>query len=341
VLIAALRDLQWRRRRFVIAIVGTGLVFACTLVLTGLANGFRVEAEHTINSLGIDRFLIPAGAAGPFVGSSPFAPIPGVSDSVPIVYGTTTVPGGGSPENVNAFGLPSRGPGMPAMVDGRAPSNPEEIAVSTTMDRKVGSDLEIGSRRMRIVGLVDDSTVLAGQANVFLTVEGAQQLLFSNQPLISSMGFTGMPAQVPEGFRLVDRNGAIDDLVRPLRGARQAIFLMAGLLWVVAALIVGSVIYVSALERTRDFAVFKAVGVSTPSILAGLTMQAVVVAILAALIGGVLSLALGPLFPMRCDVPNWAFVALPLIAVVIGLLASVAGMRRAVGVDPALAFGGP
>jgi putative ABC transport system permease protein len=30
-----------------------------------------------------------------------------------------------------------------------------------------------------------------------------------------------------------------------------------------------------------------------------------------------------------------------MIAVVIGLLASVAGLRRAVVVDPALAFGGP
>jgi putative ABC transport system permease protein len=38
---AALRDMQWRRRRLVIAIVSTGLVFAMTLVLTGLANGFR------------------------------------------------------------------------------------------------------------------------------------------------------------------------------------------------------------------------------------------------------------------------------------------------------------
>jgi putative ABC transport system permease protein len=36
-----------------------------------------------------------------------------------------------------------------------------------------------------------------------------------------------------------------------------------------------------------------------------------------------------------------AFTALPVIAVVIGLLASIAGLRRAVGVDPALAFGGP
>ncbi len=80
-------------------------------------------------------------------------------------------------------------------------------------------------------------------------------------------------------------------MVRPLRGANQAMSLMAGLLWAVAALIVGSVIYLSALERTRDFAVFKAVGVATRSIMAGLAMQAVAVALLAALLGAGLSLA--------------------------------------------------
>ncbi len=60
-LIAALRDLQWRRRRFAIAVVGTGLVFAMTLVLTGLANGFRVEAQRTVDALGLDAFMIKAG----------------------------------------------------------------------------------------------------------------------------------------------------------------------------------------------------------------------------------------------------------------------------------------
>ena len=45
-LMAALRDMQWRRRRFVIAILSTAIIFAMTLVLTGLANGFRVEAEQ-------------------------------------------------------------------------------------------------------------------------------------------------------------------------------------------------------------------------------------------------------------------------------------------------------
>ena len=100
-------------------------------------------------------------------------------------------------------------------------------------------------------------------------------------------------------------------------------------------------VYLSALERTRDFAVFKAIGVPTRSIMSGLALQAVVVTLFAAVTGLILSKFLAPLFPMIVEVPLIAYLALPVLAVVIGLLASVAGLRRAVRVDPALAFGGP
>ena len=100
---------------------------------------------------------------------------------------------------------------------------------------------------------------------------------------------------------------------------------MAELLWVVAALIVGSMIYVSALERTRDFAVFKAVGVPTRSILAGLILQAVIVAILAAALGAGLSLLLGPLFRCGATFRRRPSSHLPIVAVLIGLLARSPG----------------
>jgi hypothetical protein len=87
-LFAALRDMQWRRRRFFIAIVSTGLVFAMTLVLTGLANGFRVEAERTVDSMGVDAFVIPAGANGPFLGATPFAPVDLAQGAGPIASST-------------------------------------------------------------------------------------------------------------------------------------------------------------------------------------------------------------------------------------------------------------
>jgi len=344
VLIAALRDLQWRRRRFIIAILGTGVVFAMTLVLTGVSNGFRVEARQTVESLGIDTFVMKSGATGPFLGASPFAAeqvgvvakVTGVTDAVGLVYSPTTAKDGTSTRNVNLFGAPA-----PPVAKGQPPSGPGEIAVSSTLGRDVGDDLEVGSKTLRIVGIVDNSTALVNQPNVFVTVAGAQQVAFSGQPLISSIGLRGTPARLPDGYRAVGRDGAVDDLLRPLKPAYQTLTIIAVLLWIVAALIVGSMIYLSALERTRDFAVFKAVGVSTRSVLGGMALQAVLVAIVAAALGAVLSVALAPLFPMRVVVPVSAFLLLPAVAIVIGLLASVAGLRRAVTVDPALAFGGP
>ena len=242
---------------------------------------------------------------------------------------------------MNLFGAPTDGPGMPAMSQGRPPAGPDEVAVSSTLGRKVGDELEIASHKLKVTGVVNNSTVLARQPNLFLTVVGAQRLVYGAQPVISSIGIRGQPDAVLDGFHAVDRQGAIDDMMRPLKVAVQAISIMAVLLWVVAALIVGSIIYMSALERTRDFAVFKAVGVSTAAVLGGLALQAVIVAVVAAIAGALLSLALAPLFPMRVDIPQGAFLLLPAVAVAIGLLASVAGLRRAVTVDPALAFGGP
>jgi putative ABC transport system permease protein len=348
-LIAALRDMQWRKRRFVIAILSTSIIFAMTLVLTGLAHGFRVEAEKTVDVLGVDAFLVKAGASGPFVGATPFAPvdlariaaIPGVVAAAPLAYAGGTATVGDATRNVDIFGAPERGPGMPVMSEGRPPATPDEVAASTRLGRRIGDDVEIASRRLHIVGLVENSTALANLPNVFLTTPGAQQLVYGGQPLVASIGIRGTLGQVPNGYQVIDRAGAIADLLRPLKVAVNSITIVAIMLWIVAALIVGSVIYLSALERLRDFAVFKAIGVPTGSILAGLALQAIVVALCAALVGAGLSGLLGPLFPMQVIVPVQAFIALPVIAVVIGLIASAAGLRRAVSVDPALAFGGP
>ena len=348
-LFTALRDMQWRRWRFVIAIAVTGLVFAMTLVLTGLANGFRVEDERTVDSIGVDMFLIKSGATGPFLGSTPFpasvlhvvAGAPGVVAAAPLLYKGATFKTAGSTRDAAVFGAPAGGPGMPAMSQGRAPSNSDEIAVSSTIGRPVGDELEIGSRKLAIVGIVNNSTALAKTPNLFLTIEGIQQLAYGGQPLVGSIGIRGTLSQIPDGYRVVNRSVAVDDLMRPTKIAVEAIRIVAILLWIVAALIVGAVVYLSALERMRDFAVFKAIGVATRSVLAGLVLQAIVVAVLAAAFGAALSRLLAPLFPMNVIEPTSAYPLLAVIAVLVGLLASATAVQRAATVDPAHAFGGP
>ena len=346
---AALRDMQWRRRRLVIAIISTGLVFAMTLALTGLANGFRLDAKRTVDSLGVDAFVVKAGAAGPFLASTPFAQVdvarvagePGVVAAGPLAIVATAVKEGTSVRNVIAFGAPEHGPGMPRVYEGRAPSTPGEAAVSNALGRHAGDDLQVGAHTLRIVGIMPNSVCPGNTPNIFLTTEGLQQLAYNGQPLITSIGIVGTPRQIPIGYQTFDRAAGVNDLMGSLKTAMDGITIMAVFLWIVAALIVGSVVYLSALERVRDFAVFKAIGVPTRSILAGLSLQAVVVALLAAVLGIVLSQALAPIFPLTVVVPLIFYVALPLIAIVIGLLPSIGGLRRAVAVDPALAFGGP
>jgi hypothetical protein len=184
---------------------------------------------------------------------------------------------------------------------------------SSKLSKGIGDRVELGADTLKVVGIVNGSTALAGTPNVFLTTEGAQKVSFASQPVASSIGVTGNPTAAPPGYKVVTQDDAVADMLRPMQSSHSAISFLAILLWIVAALIVGSVIYLSALERVRDFAVFKAVGVSTRSVMAGLALQAVIVAVVAALVGGVLSFVLGPTFPMKVVIPMSALALLPVI----------------------------
>jgi putative ABC transport system permease protein len=71
-----------------------------------------------------------------------------------------------------------------------------------------------------------------------------------------------------------------------------------------------------------------------------LAAEAVLTCLIAAALAiGVAQLLL-PLFPLPITYTLGAYAALPAIAVVVGVLASLAGVRRAVRVDPATAFAG-
>jgi putative ABC transport system permease protein len=121
----------------------------------------------------------------------------------------------------------------------------------------------------------------------------------------------------------------------------DSISLFRSLLWLVAAAIVGSVLYLSALERSRDIAVLKATGAGGADLVLGLVLQAVVLAIGASIAAIVLAELLAPLFPAGISLPTSLLAMVPVVALLVGVVGSLAGLRRVLRVDPALAFGGP
>jgi putative ABC transport system permease protein len=183
-------------------------------------------------------------------------------------------------------------------------------------------------------------TYFAGIPRVTISVRLAQRLGLNNQRLATAIVTQGRPRTVPRSFTMLENREVKQDLARPINPAKDTISLIRVLLWIVASGIIGAIVYLSVLERVGDFAVLKAIGVSGRSLLGGLLLQAVLLSLLSALLAVGLQAAIAPAVAMSVEVPTVSFLTLPLIAVVVGALASFLGLRRALSVDPALAFAG-
>ena len=130
------------------------------------------------------------------------------------------------------------------------------------------------------------------------------------------------------------------DLRRPAKSGKSTIDIVSYLLWIVAAGIIASIVYLTALERTRDVRGAEGDRLVERDPLGALLLQSIALSLAAAVVAVGLAMLLAPLFPFRMAIDASSYVLLAVLAVVVGTLASVAGLRRAVGVDPALAFGG-
>jgi putative ABC transport system permease protein len=347
-LLAALRDLQWRRKRFAITVIGTALVFAMGLLMSGLANAFSVEIDRTLQQTEGDRWVAPTGVPGPFSagtnvtldGGDLVARFPGATRADPLLFTRTVAKVTGKNVDINLFGTVPDGLGAPKPSHGRKPIKSGEALVASRL-AAVGDHFVIMGLSFEVVGTVGKASLVAGSPSVFLTLADAQRLSTNGQNVASMIVLKGVPTSVPAGMTAFDNRQTHADLARPLGNATRSIELIRILLWLVAALIVASVIYLSALERTRDFAVFKSAGVPTASIGAGLALQAVVIALTASVVGGGIALLLAPSFPMDVVISSGALMFLPALAIIVGLVASLAGLNRVAKVQPALAFGGP
>lgn len=315
-------------------------------LLAGVASAFDVEANETVDLFEIDGWVIGSDARGPFLGATPLpnsavseiAAIEGVSAAAGLTFANQSIEQPGGPEDVNLLGAEPDGIGMPAADVGTMPTTSGEVAVSSQVGAATGDLIVLGGDEYEVVGILQDSSALAGTPNVVVALEDSQALAFAGQPIVTSIAVNGAPQTLPDRYRFVDRAVALDDLIRPIEAASGAITLLSVLLWIIAGSIMASVIYLSVLERQQDFAVFKATGWANGSLLAGLVLQAAILALLAAGLAILLAIPMAQFFPLRVQISTATLLFLPALALGIGLLASAVGLRQITAIDPAEAF---
>ena len=330
-----------------IGVIATAMVFSLTLVLGGIAAFFHNETERAVASFGADAWVVPVGVAGPFTNTqfmnsadvAKVKAVPGVKAASPAVLFRQTVflP---KVKDLNVIGVEPGGLGSPVLRKGRQIAASGEIVVDESLGRKIGQTLEMKGKPFKIVGLTHGLTYFGGIPVVFMSLKDAQNLLFLGQPLASTFVTTGTPKDAPAGMQVLTNQQVRDDMYRPIKQASGTIQVLDILLLVIAAGIIGAILYMSTLERIKDFAVMKATGAGNGFVLAGMIAQAIVLSALSALVAIVLAEFIAPLVPAGVEIPASSYGVLVIVALVVGVIGSLAGVRRALSVDPALAFGG-
>lgn len=341
------RDLQFRFRRFVIGVLITALVFGIAFIFDGVKRAVQHEATRIVDMFGADAWVVPAGSPGSFVStvvipasaSENVAHSPGVERAAPVIVSRSTLPL--HPDvDVNLIGYVPGSLGSPPVTRGREVRRPGELVVGSGVDLDVGDRVKLSHFNLRVVGHADGLRYLFGTPTIFMSLSDAQGLVFGGQPLATAIPVVGRPESLPPG--LVARSGprAVSDLRRPAKGGFRTIDFVSLLLWMMAVAIIGSIIYLAALERTGDFAVFGAVGVPRWQVVAGLVVEALFLAVVSAVAALPIAylVSLGLVFP--AEVGGSQVARLFVVAVAVGLLASLAGVRKALAADPALAFRG-
>jgi len=341
-LMAALRDLQWRWKRFVIAMVGVALVFAMGLIMTGLTASFSMETSRTLQSIGAERWAVAADASGPFSSSSLISTSSAAnSGGSPVMVLRETIKDGSKVRDIIMMGVEPGQLGSPRASTGADLVSTGQVVIDGSLPgADVGDTVTIGGKQFNVVGEISGQSLFAGIPLVYVPLEDAQAIAVLGQPLATTLLFDHIPTFLPKDLKVLTNADVKDDVLRPLTAARSSIGFVRLLLWLVAAIVIGSVLYLQALERSRDFAVFKATGTSTAAIGLGLALQAVMLSLAAAVLAAILATVLAPLFPLHVEIPTSAYLLLPVITVVVGLLACSIALRRTARVDPALAFGG-
>jgi putative ABC transport system permease protein len=341
-----LRDMAYRARRYLVVGVAMSIVFTLLYLMDGLVEQFNQEPYLTVDAIGAEIWVLPAGSSGPFTSSATLsaaqvdaASVDPALTAVVVARGTLTE--GGQAQETLVIGHPVDGIGAPPTVAGAASGGAGQLVVDRTSGVAVGDEVRIGDRRFTVAGLSADTTLLAGLPVVFMPIADARDALFGGRPVVSALVTDAPLQQVPDGLTPLTADEVAADALGPLESAVASIDLIRALLWFMAATIVGGVLYLTVLERQRDFAVLKALGGTNRQLLRSLALQATAITVVAVAIASLLQSAIAPWFPLTVRVPTSAFWQVPLVAIIVAIVATRAGSARVRSADPVSAFGGP
>jgi predicted acylesterase/phospholipase RssA len=336
-------DLRFRALRFAVAGFASSVVLALLLQMTGVVNQLYREPRATVAQFGGTHWVIPADADGAFTSNATFdqrdvseleggrvllaryrlAGADGTSDLDVILVGHDALPDGAL-----------------ELDDGRAGEAMNEVVLSTTAGYGVGDQVLVGPEPSVVSGTLPDASVFAGMPLVFVPLDIAQALVVGAEPLVSALIVEDEP-ELPDTLHAVESDIIADDALGPIERPISTLRLVQVLLAAVAALIIGAVVFLTTIDRHRDIAVVRAMGIGASVISVGVAIQALGVGLVSGTAALVIQKMLTPVFPLAIHLDVMDRVVLVVVAMGVAVIASYGAIRRSLRIDPVRAFSGP
>jgi putative ABC transport system permease protein len=360
----AWRELVRRPGRFLTAGGALTLIVVLLLVLGGILDALIGGSTGALRAQSAELIVFSADSRGSLIRSRVERP---QLDRIAAVNGVRAVTGfgvsllpayaGGETLDVALYGYEAPNLRVPA------PPAPGEAFA----DRDLAADgvaladtVEIGTARtpVRIVGWVDDTSYNL-QAGVWVEPDTWREALAASVPdaalgpdvfqvglvqLDDAEAATRVAADI-DSAEPSARVLTIDEAISATPGVdqQQSVFgAIIGVTLAVAGLVVALFFALLTIERLGLLGVLKAVGASSRTLAAGLTLQAVLIAAGALAVGGALTLALAAVIPdaVPLEVTGGRVVTTAIGLVATALIGSALSFRRIIRIDPASAVGG-
>lgn len=362
----AVRNLLQERARLVISAAGVAFAILLMLILLGIYRGAITQFTMVVERNPAHLFVTREGITDFFHGVSLISPeqirrieqADGVAEVVPAVVQRVVLERHGTKLDTVVFSVTAgSNAGAPWKVsDGRRQPRDGEIVVSrvlaTKLGKTVGDRIDMQGTSLRIAGLAEESSSL-GNHYSWVTLRQARRMLES--PNLINFGYVTVDDPAAAGAVATaiqrDQTGlAVLDKQRFLANNRQELeqsFLpiiqaMVGIALLIGVCVIGLTIYTATIDKTREYGILKAIGVSNRQLYLIVLVQTLAATFVGLVFGSALALVvargLAAWIDLRPEISAQTLLAVGALGVVMALVASLFPVRRLVRIDPAEVF---
>lgn len=361
----ARRSLLHDRFRFFLSVLGVALSLMLILVLQGLFDGVNRQVTAYLDNSPADLVVAEKGLRN-FLGARSIVPedsvntarsAAGVKRAVPVIAQYVVIELGGRREFMLLIGFDEDYGGGPwEMRDGTADLTDDQIVLDEVTanrhDLTPGSTMPVLGRDMEVAG-VSGGTSSWMTGTMFTTFDTASELLSTGEAPSFVLLELDPDADPTKVAAAIEGEGDVTVTTRAEMNANDielyaAVFrgplaLMVGIAFLVGVALVGLTIYTATIERAKEYAALKAIGIGNRSLYGVVLRQAAFSATAGFFAGIALTFAtkalLDALAPQFLVAIEPSMVAGAVAAVVaMSVLAALLPARAIAGIDPAAAF---